>query len=81
MMTGQADDVVALTEQSQNYAAAEHSAGAGDGDPHRLTSNPIRLVVVVQEGGVDQIIEIHSGEVFFPDLIGIGAGSLIRQVE
>jgi hypothetical protein len=80
-MTGQPDDVMTLAEQPDDHAATDYSARPGNGDPHWLTSNLIRLVVVVEERGIDQVIEIHCCDVFFPGLCRVGAVGLIRQAE
>ena len=75
-VAGQADDIVALAEEPADDTATHHSAGPGDGDSHRRT---LRLVVIVEEGGAHQIVEIHVGEVLLGGLSGSSAVGFVGQ--
>ncbi len=70
----QTGDVVARAEQAQDHTPTDYSAGPGDGDPHGL-------VVVVEERGIDQVVEIHCREVFFLVLLGVVTVGLVGQAE
>ena len=72
--TCQADDLVAGAEQAHDDTTPDYSAGSGDGNLHGL-------VVVVEERGIDQIVEVHCCEVFFLVLFRVGTAGLVGQPE